>query len=91
MSVRTRQGWCSAGSSISLSAVILVRVHVETNYPGPSRETAESIGVVRNARQSLFELAGDAGEIGENAVGKLFFAELRSSSQTCSWGFNSGA
>lgn len=56
--------------------VILVRVQVETNYPRPSRETAESVGVGREAWQSLLELARDAGETVENAVGELFLADF---------------
>ena len=58
------------------NCVILISVQIETNYPRPSSEAAQTNGVGGEPGQSRFQLADDAGQIVEHAVGEFLFPYL---------------
>src|SRR6267143_3785001 len=53
-----------------------MRCQLETNYPRPSGQTAESVRVGGQAWQSLLQLADDRIQVVEHPIGKLFFTHL---------------
>ena len=52
--------------------LILIRFQVETNNPGPRRETLESLWVTGQAGQPLMELRNNGLEVGKYSIGELF-------------------
>jgi hypothetical protein len=58
------------------AVLILMSVHGETNYPGPSREAAEAFGVGSQAGQAVLQLLDDRVQVVEHPVRKLFFTQF---------------
>ena len=58
------------------SRLILISVHVETNYPRPSCEAAEASGVGSQTRQPLLQLSDDSIHVVKHPIRELFFTQL---------------
>ena len=53
-----------------------MRFQDETNYPRPSRQASECLGVRGHPGKTLFELADDCRHRVENPVGEFLFAQF---------------
>src|SRR4030067_3231836 len=61
---------------ISGAQIILMSVQVETNYPRPSRDVTHGFCVCGKARQSGFQLPGNASQVREHPVREFFFSQF---------------
>ena len=69
----TKREWCP-GSLVALVMLILDSVQVETKYPRPCRQAAQSLSIRSQPREPCFELVDNTRKVGEHTVGECLLA-----------------